>query len=97
MVLEQTITLSCDKSIVAPVFYTVYGDTGRTLKMSFRDFTVPTSPAPTAKVNILRPNGTFYQIAATVSGQYVTCEQDQMLTQEGEVQCGLELHLVQQV
>lgn len=87
--LTQTIILSATKYTVKPTVYAMQGDTGRVLNCAFSDFTVP--EGATARLYIHRPNGTFYTETATVDGQVVTVEADQVLTTSGYVNCDLEI------
>lgn len=87
--LTQTIILSATKYTVKPTVYAMQGDTGRVLNCAFSDFTVP--EGATARLYIHRPNGTFYTETATVDGQVVTVEADQVLTTAGYVNCDLEI------
>lgn len=87
--LTQTIILSATKYTVKPTVYAMQGDTGRVLNCAFSDFTVP--EGATARLYIHRPNGTFYTETATVDGQVVTVDADQVLTTAGYVNCDLEI------
>ena len=87
--LTQTIILSATKYTVKPTVYMMQGDTGRVLNCAFSDFTVP--EGATARLYIHRPNGTFYTETATVDGQVVAVDADQVLTTAGYVNCDLEI------
>jgi len=87
--LTQTIILSATKYTVKPTVYAMQGDTGRVLNCAFSDFTVP--EGATARLYIHRPNGTFYTETATVDGQVVAVDADQVLTTAGYVNCDLEI------
>lgn len=89
MAIHQALALNAGDYTYIPVIYMVYGDTGRFLDMTINDYTIPASS--TAEVKIHRPNNTFYAITATISGQTVTCECDQMLTEVGITNCTLSI------
>lgn len=87
--LTQTIILSATKYTVKPTVYMMQSDTGRVLACAFADFTVP--EGATARLYIHRPNGTFYTETATIDGQVVNVEADQVVTTAGYVNCDLEI------
>lgn len=85
----QQVILSVADYAILPMIHCVHGDTGRTLRASFKDYTL--LQGDSATLYIERPNGTFFEISGTVNvgEKYVDVDLTQALTTAGTVKCNL--------
>ena len=87
--ITQSIKLSAKAYKSAPIISMMQSDTGRTLQCTFDDFEIP--KGATASLYIHRPNETYYEETARVSGQTITIDADQIITTAGYVNCNLKI------
>ena len=85
----QRITLSADRRITPPVLYAVQHDTGRTLTFVPGDFQIPAGATATLHGEL--PDFTGLDNEAEISGQTVTADPTELLTQAGTVKAQIEI------
>ena len=87
--ITQSVKLSAKAYKSAPIISMMQSDTGRTLQCTFDDFEIP--KGATASLYIHRPNETYYEETARISGQTITIDADQIITTAGYVSCNLKI------